>query len=102
MLWSYERNDRRRSDVIPLVERRGAILKLPVDNVVIATKGLQDRNINTQAGTTVENKGKLILIEEEQTQKYLDVWSTKDTKVKDVLEKLLEYREDRGLARGKV
>ena len=33
----------------------------PVDNVVIATKGLQDRNINTQAGTTVENKGKLIL-----------------------------------------
>ena len=35
----------------------------PVDNVVIATKGLQDRNINTQAGTTVENKGKLILKE---------------------------------------
>ena len=32
-----------------------------VDNVVIATKVLQDRNINTQAGTTVENKGKLIL-----------------------------------------
>ena len=35
----------------------------PVDNVVIATKGLQDRHINTQAGTTVENKGKLILTE---------------------------------------
>ena len=34
-----------------------------VDNVVKATKGLQDRNINTQAGTTVENKGKLILTE---------------------------------------
>ena len=33
----------------------------PVDNVVIATKGLQDRNINILAGTTVENKGKLIL-----------------------------------------
>ena len=33
----------------------------PVDNVVIATKGLQDRNINIIAGTTVENKGKLIL-----------------------------------------
>ena len=33
----------------------------PVDNGVIATEGLQDRNINTQAGTTVENKGKLIL-----------------------------------------
>ena len=32
----------------------------PVDNV-IATKGLQDRNINIIAGTTVENKGKLIL-----------------------------------------
>ena len=28
----------------------------PVDNVVITTKGLQDRNID---GTTVENKGKL-------------------------------------------
>ena len=35
----------------------------PVDNVVIATKGLQDRNINILAGTSVENKGKLILTE---------------------------------------
>ena len=35
----------------------------PVDNVVIATKGLQDRNINILAGTKVENKGNLILIE---------------------------------------
>ena len=35
----------------------------PVDNVVIATEGLQDRNINIIAGTTVENKGKLILTE---------------------------------------
>ena len=33
----------------------------PVDNVVIETKGLQDRNINIQAGTTVKNKGKLII-----------------------------------------
>ena len=33
----------------------------PVDNVVIATKGLQDRNTNIIAGTTVENKGKLII-----------------------------------------
>ena len=33
----------------------------PVDNVVIATKGLQDRNKNIIAGTTVKNKGKLIL-----------------------------------------
>ena len=33
----------------------------PVDNVVIATKGLQDRNTDIIAGTTVENKGKLIL-----------------------------------------
>ena len=32
----------------------------PVDNVVITTKGLQDRNINILDGTTVENKGKLI------------------------------------------
>ena len=36
----------------------------PVDNVVIATKGLQDRNLNILAGTTVENKGKLILTKE--------------------------------------
>ena len=35
----------------------------PVDNVVIAAKGLQDRNINILAGTTVENKGNLILTE---------------------------------------
>ena len=35
----------------------------PVDNVVIATKDLQDRNIYIIAGTTVENKGKLILTE---------------------------------------
>ena len=34
----------------------------PVDNVVIAAKGLQDRDINILAGTTVENKGKLILL----------------------------------------
>ena len=33
----------------------------PVDNVVITTKGLQDRNINILDGRTVENKGKLIL-----------------------------------------
>ena len=32
-----------------------------LDNVVISTKGLQDRNINIIAGTTVENKCKLIL-----------------------------------------
>ena len=34
-----------------------------VDNVVIAKKGLQVRKINIIAGTTVENKGKLILTE---------------------------------------
>ena len=33
----------------------------PVDNVVITTKGLQDRNIHILDVTTVENKGKLIL-----------------------------------------
>jgi hypothetical protein len=37
-------------------------LKRPVDNV-ITTKGLQDRNIRIFEGTTVENKGKLILTE---------------------------------------
>ena len=29
----------------------------PVENVVITTKGLQDRNIHILDGTTVENKG---------------------------------------------
>ena len=37
----------------------------PVDNVVIATKGLEDRKTNIIAGTTVENKGKLILNDHE-------------------------------------
>ena len=35
----------------------------PVDHVVITTKDLQDRNIHILDGTTVENKGKLILTE---------------------------------------
>ena len=34
----------------------------PVDNVVITTKGLQDRNIRILDGTTVGIKGKLILM----------------------------------------
>ena len=34
-----------------------------VENVVITTNGLQDRNIHILDGTTVENKGKLILTE---------------------------------------
>ena len=34
----------------------------PVENVVITTKGLQDRNNQLLDGRTVENKGKLILI----------------------------------------
>ena len=33
----------------------------PVDNVVITMKTLQDRNIHILDGTTVKNKGKLIL-----------------------------------------
>ena len=37
------------------------LFEIVVDNVVTATKDLQDRNINILAGTTVENKGKLIL-----------------------------------------
>ena len=32
-----------------------------VDNIVIITKSLQDRNIHILDGATVENKGKLIL-----------------------------------------
>ena len=35
----------------------------PDDNVVITTKGLQDRNIHIIDGTTVENEGKSILTE---------------------------------------
>ena len=35
----------------------------PVENVVITTKGLQDRNNLLLDGRTVENKGKLILID---------------------------------------
>ena len=45
----------------------------PVDNV-ITTKGLQGRNINIVDGTTVENKGKLILnviLEQVNHYKYL-------------------------------
>ena len=38
-------------------------VEVEVDNVVITTKGLQDRNIHTLDGTTVENKGKLVLTE---------------------------------------
>ena len=34
----------------------------PVENVVITTKGLQDRNNLLLDGRTMENKGKLILL----------------------------------------
>ena len=37
-------------------------LTRPVDNVVITTKGPQDRNIHILDGTTVEKKGKLIML----------------------------------------
>ena len=46
----------------------------PVDNVVITTKGLQDRNINVLDGTTVENKGKLILKAFQQECLYMFVY----------------------------
>ena len=46
----------------------------PVDNVVIATKGLQDRNIHILDGTTVENKGKLILTEFYSVDSFLSMW----------------------------
>ena len=39
-------------------------LTRPVVNVVIATKGLQDRSINILDGTTVENKGQLFVVDE--------------------------------------
>ena len=35
-------------------------LTRPVENVVITTKGLHDRNMHILDGTTVENKGKTI------------------------------------------
>ena len=38
-------------------------LTRPIENVVITTKGLQDRNNLLLDGRTVENKGKLILTE---------------------------------------
>ena len=45
----------------------------PVENVVITTKGLQDRNIHILDGTTVENKGKLILTEMFQSVQKHDI-----------------------------
>ena len=44
----------------------------PVENVVLTTKGLQDRNNLLLNGRTVENKGKLILREKSRRQKCLD------------------------------
>ena len=32
----------------------------PVENIIITTKGLQERNIQMLDGTTMENKGKTI------------------------------------------
>ena len=50
------------STVVPSQETEVTLTPTrPVDNVVIVTKGLQDRNINILAGTTVENKGKFII-----------------------------------------
>ena len=46
----------------------------PVDNVVITTKNLQDRNKKLFDGKTVENKGKLILT-------FMIVTTTKSPKV---------------------
>ena len=40
--------------------RSFVVMTRPVENV-ITTKGLQDRNIHILDGTTVENKGKIIL-----------------------------------------
>ena len=46
----------------------------PVDNVVITMKGLQDRNIHTLDETTVENKGKLILVGDSEYQTYYSLF----------------------------
>ena len=46
---------------------------IPVDNVVITTKGLQDRNLHMLTGT-VENKGKLILTEIFQSVQKHDIF----------------------------
>ena len=46
---------------IPCTSWNNFQLKINKINVVIATKGLQDRSTNITAGTTVKNKGKLIL-----------------------------------------
>ena len=56
----------------------------PVENVVIATKGLQDRNIYIIAGTTVENKGKLILTETSHRCKNMTFFSI-DNLLKPIL-----------------
>ena len=40
----------------------------PVENVVITTKGLQERNSLLLDGRTVENKGKLILTDSKEFQ----------------------------------
>ena len=58
----------------------------PVDNVVITTKGLQDRNIHIKDGTTVENKGKLIpsvdILEKAIfNPKFLVVYTTRITEI---------------------
>ena len=45
----------------------------PVDNVVITTKGLQDRSYLLLDGRTVENNGKLILTEILPSVQKLDI-----------------------------
>ena len=45
---------------------------IPVENVVITTKGLQDRNNLLLDGRMVQNKGKLILTVENKTRNNLD------------------------------
>ena len=47
----------------------------PVENVVKTTKGLQDRNIHILDGTTVKNKGKLLLTEIFPSMQTHDIFS---------------------------
>ena len=59
----------------------------PVDNVVITTKGLQDRNIHIIDGTTVENKGKSIL-------KQLRVKKQKQLKILHGIQALFRFKHN--------
>ena len=63
----------------------------PVDNVVIAPKGLQDRNTNIIAGTTVENKGKLIQLKSSHRCKNMIFFSITKNHIGHLSSRRIEY-----------